>query len=164
MAKQTEPATAQPLPSTVKPATPDKAAPTPAPKTKPAPPIAATPPAKTTPPAAPPEKVTPAPPAKTTAPAKPPEKAVEKEPPPAGAERYTLLAASLKDQENAKRYVDQLRAKGYPSRLETIEMAGSGRWNRVLVGAFESRDEALRFAAEFNRKEGLQGLVIRDGH
>jgi len=31
------------------------------------------------------------------------------------------------------------------------------RWNRVLVGSFGSRDEALRFAAEFNRKEHMEG-------
>jgi cell division septation protein DedD len=166
LAKKTEPIPVRPQASAAKPATPDKDRPSSESKTKPATPTPTSPSTSEKPAAsaATPDKTTPPPPEKTAATARPPEKTVEKEPPPTGVERYTLLAASLKDQENAKRYVDQLRSKGYPSRLETIEMAGSGRWNRVLVGAFESRDEALRFAAEFNRKEGLQGLVIRDGH
>jgi len=77
--------------------------------------------------------------------------------------RFTLLAASLKDSANAERFVKKLQAKGYSPRMETVEMAESGRWTRVLVGAFDSREEALKFAAEFNRKENMQGLVVRLG-
>jgi len=77
--------------------------------------------------------------------------------------RFTLLAASLKDSANAERYLRKLQAKGYSPRMETIELAESGRWTRVLVGSFDSREEALRFAAEFNRRENMQGLVVRLG-
>jgi hypothetical protein len=31
----------------------------------------------------------------------------------------------------------------------------------VLVGSFETREEAQAFAARFNREENLEGLVIR---
>ena len=76
-------------------------------------------------------------------------------------EHFTLLAASLKDSSNAERFLKKLQAKGYSPTMETIDMPESGRWTRVLVGSFESREEALKFAAEFNRKENVQGLVIR---
>lgn len=76
--------------------------------------------------------------------------------------QFTLLVASLKDPENAQRLLEQLKAKGYSPRLEAIDLNGGGRWNRVLVGAFSSREEALAFAAEFNKKESLEGLVIRE--
>ncbi len=79
-----------------------------------------------------------------------------------GGEHFTLLVVSLKDQENAQRMVEQLRTKGYTPRMETIDLNTAGRWNRVLVGSFRSREEALRFAAEFNRKEHMEGLVIRE--
>lgn len=76
-------------------------------------------------------------------------------------EHFTLLAASLKDSSNAERLVKKLQAKGYTPTMETIDMPESGRWTRVLVGSFDSREEALKFAAQFNRKENVQGLVIR---
>lgn len=82
--------------------------------------------------------------------------------PPKGGEHFTLLVVSLKDQENAQRMVEQLRTKGYSPRMETIDLNTAGRWNRVLVGSFRNREEALRFAAEFNRKERMEGLVIRE--
>jgi cell division protein FtsN len=77
-------------------------------------------------------------------------------------EHFSLLVVSLKDQENAQRMVEQLRTKGYSPRMETIDLNTAGRWNRVLVGSFRNREEALRFAAEFNRKEHMEGLVIRE--
>ncbi|MHC1727366.1 MAG: SPOR domain-containing protein [Syntrophobacteraceae bacterium] len=77
-------------------------------------------------------------------------------------EQYTLLVASLKDPENAQRLVDQLKSKGYSPRLEALDLNGGGRWNRVLVGSFASREAAIKFAAEFNKKEKVEGLVIRE--
>lgn len=76
-------------------------------------------------------------------------------------EHFTLLIASLKDGESARKLVDQLRAKGYNARLEPLD-AGGASWNRVLLGSFPNREGALRFAAEFNRRERLEGLVIRE--
>ncbi|MCU0587069.1 MAG: SPOR domain-containing protein [Syntrophobacteraceae bacterium] len=87
-----------------------------------------------------------------------------REAPPAmkGEEHFTLLVVSLRDAANATRVVDQLKAKGYSPRLQSIDLNTGGRWNRVLVGSFGSREEASRFAAEFNRKEHMEGLVIRE--
>ena len=100
---------------------------------------------------------------KLQAPAQP-EKAASKPSAPSSVpyEQYTLLVASLKDVENAQHLVDQLNAKGYKPRLETLDLNGGGRWNRVLVGSFQSRETALKFAADFNKKENMEGLVIRD--
>jgi cell division septation protein DedD len=83
-------------------------------------------------------------------------------PPVNTSEHFTLLVSSLKDAENAQKLVDQLRTKGYSPRIESLNLSGSGRWNRVLVGYFQNREEALRFAAEFNRRERTEGLVIRE--
>jgi cell division septation protein DedD len=94
----------------------------------------------------------------------PPQQALSHEPgPPVNAsEHFTLLVSSMKEAENAQKLVDQLRAKGYSPRIESLNLSGSGRWNRVLVGFFPNREEALRFASEFNRKEHTEGLVIRE--
>lgn len=79
-----------------------------------------------------------------------------------GEEHFTLLVVSLRDAANAAKLVEQLKAKGYSPRLQNIDLSTGGRWNRVLVGSFGSREEAMRFAAEFNRKEHMEGLVIRE--
>lgn len=89
----------------------------------------------------------------------PPREAAGPEP---GAEHFTLLISSLREVENANRIMEQLRSKGYSPRLDSLDLSESGRWNRVLIGSFRSREEALHFAAEFNRKERLEGLVIRE--
>jgi hypothetical protein len=82
--------------------------------------------------------------------------------PPVAVEQFTLLIASLRDPENAQRLMDQLRAKGYSPRLEMLDLNGGGRYNRILLGSFQNRDAALKFAADFNRKEHMEGLVIRE--
>ncbi len=98
------------------------------------------------------------------APAPEPEKAPE--PVPSGTvspgEHFTLLVSSLQNPSNAQRLMAQLKAKGYDPRLETLDL--NGTWNRVLVGSFQSREAALKFAAEFNRKEKMEGLVIRESN
>lgn len=86
----------------------------------------------------------------------------EPNPPEKTSEHFSLLVSSMKEAENAQRLVDQLRSKGYTPRIESLNLSGSGRWNRVLVGSFHSREEAMRFMAEFNRKEHMEALVIRE--
>lgn len=86
----------------------------------------------------------------------------ESGPPGPTSEHFTLLVSSLKDADNAQKLVEQLRTKGYSPRIESINLGGSGRWHRVLVGIFKNREEALRFASEFNRKERTEALVIRE--
>jgi len=74
---------------------------------------------------------------------------------------YTLMVSSLRNVENAKALVEKLRAKGYSPRLETVQIEGTGVWYRVILGLFNSREEAQAFAARFNRKENMEGLVIK---
>jgi cell division septation protein DedD len=96
-----------------------------------------------------------------------PDKVVKAVPPPQAnlsGEQFTLLVASLKDPENAQKLMDQLKGRGYTPRLESLDLNGGGRWNRVMVGSFQSRESALKFAAEFNKKESMEGLVIRESN
>ncbi len=113
-----------------------------------------TPPAQPQPASATPEKAS----------APEPDKTAKAAPPPVNVqgEQYTLLVASLKDPENAQRMVDQLKGKGYAPRIEALDLNGGGRWSRVLVGTFQTRDAAIKFAADFNKKENMEGLVIRE--
>lgn len=75
---------------------------------------------------------------------------------PAGG--YTLLVASLKEPD-AQVLIEKLKAKGYSPRVESLDL-GSAKWNRILLGSFSSREAAVMFADEFNRKESLEALVM----
>jgi hypothetical protein len=86
-----------------------------------------------------------------------------------GSGKYTLLVASLKEPD-AQALVEKLKAKGYSPRVESLDL-GAARWDRILLGSFPTREAAVMFADEFNRKENLEALVttgsdqrVRDTH
>jgi hypothetical protein len=94
--------------------------------------------------------------------AQPPEKRESAQAAPASKnEQFALLVTSVSNLEHAQKMMQQLRAKGYQPQLETLDKPDEGRWYRILVGSFRERSEALRYAADFNKKEKLQGMVIR---
>jgi len=106
-----------------------------------------------------------APPAKPSAPAQPaPDQPGTPSEPIAPAENgeqyYTLMVASLRNPQNAEELVARLQQQGYPAQMETVSMPEDGIWHRVLVGHYETREEALAFAARFNRERGMEGLVL----
>jgi cell division septation protein DedD len=74
---------------------------------------------------------------------------------------YALMVASMRIPKYAENLVKKLKAKGYSARVETVTGTGGRPWHRVMVGPFETQKEAREFAAEFNRKENMQGLVVR---
>jgi cell division septation protein DedD len=84
----------------------------------------------------------------------------EEPPEPVPRTAFTFQVASLKSRSNAKDLSQRLRARGYPSRVETATVPGSGKWYRVRIGSFSSRREGLKFASEFRSKEGMNGQVI----
>ncbi len=73
-------------------------------------------------------------------------------------ERYTILVATLKSKDGAQRHVEQLKAKGYSARLEVVE----GRLFRVMVGSFDNRDRATKFAGELSKREMVEANVMRE--
>ena len=73
------------------------------------------------------------------------------------AEQYTLLVASLKEAD-AQVLIEKLKVRGYSPRIETLDL-GAAKWNRILIGSFPSREAAIVFADQFNRKENLEALV-----
>ncbi len=75
-----------------------------------------------------------------------------------GGGHYTLLVASLREPD-AQVLIEKLRAGGYSPRVESLEL-GAVKWSRILLGSFPSREAAIVFADEFNRKEKLEALVM----
>jgi cell division septation protein DedD len=74
---------------------------------------------------------------------------------------FTLQTASLRNKENAHQLVKKLRARGYASRMEIADIGNTGRWYRVMVGGFATREEAINFAVQFLKDENLESLVVK---
>ncbi|MBN2516043.1 MAG: tetratricopeptide repeat protein [Deltaproteobacteria bacterium] len=67
---------------------------------------------------------------------------------------YTIQIASYKDIKSSYDAVESLKRKGWKPFYKTIDIPGSGRWYRLLVGKYDSRNEALQ-AGERLKRQGL---------
>jgi cell division septation protein DedD len=113
------------------------------------------------PPAPPPAEPAPAakaepPAAAVPAPApKPAEAAPRAEPPP--DRPWTVQLAAAQDRAEAERTAARFAALN--PRIETAEVPGKGRFYRVRVGAFETKQDAERYLRDVARETGAKGFV-----
>jgi DedD protein len=112
-------------------------------------------PAAPPPPAAPPVAA-PAPPqaAAQAAPPAPAPKAFPSAPP---DRPWTVQLAASQDRADAERAAAKFAALG--ARVEEADVPGKGRFWRVRVGAFESREAAERYREDVARETGAKGFV-----
>ena len=66
---------------------------------------------------------------------------------------YTVQVASFKKQSDAREFASILRAKGYNVFVVMAEIPGKGTWNRVRVGTFLTKEEALDFGNKLSAEE-----------
>jgi len=127
----------------------------------------APPPPTTTPPSPPPSPPSPpdtapvpsAPPApaqaaKPPAPvAKPPAPATSTAPKAAAGGSFVIQVASTKDQTEAKRLVDRLKAKGFAAAAERADLGAKGIWYRVVAGPYGDQVAAEKAAAQLKKQK-----------
>jgi cell division septation protein DedD len=90
-----------------------------------------------------------------------------KEPPPGAAGKapaakgkFILQVASLQDRAKAEELRGTLIQMGYDPFVDMADLPGKGKWYRVKLRGFETREDARRVGAEIERKiKGLQCLV-----
>jgi cell division protein FtsN len=70
---------------------------------------------------------------------------------------FTVQVAASQEKSEADQVVSKLRSSGMSPYLVDAEIPGKGRWYRVRVGSFHSRDEAERYAKDLKRETGLNG-------
>lgn len=98
---------------------------------------------------------------------KSPELKGTKEPPPGAAGKapaakgkFILQVASLQDRAKAEELRGTLIQMGYDPFVDMADLPGKGKWYRVKLRGFETREDARRVGAEIERKiKGLQCLV-----
>ena len=78
---------------------------------------------------------------------------------PAGgkAAAYSLQVGAFRQPENSARIVRDLKSRGYDAYV--VEEKGSRAIQTVRIGRFSAREEALRAALDFRRREGKEAIV-----
>lgn len=74
--------------------------------------------------------------------------------------RYSLQIGSYPKLDEATRSVERWKSKGYPAFLMIADIPDRGRWYRVRIGGFNSRDDAAKYLGDFSSKEGVEALVV----
>ena len=79
-----------------------------------------------------------------------------------GEERkvYSVHVGSFKMKNNADRLVERLTRIGYNAREEFISLPQKGSWYRVLVGTFNTREDAKALSVQLKDEEALPALVL----
>jgi DedD protein len=127
------PADSTPTPTSA----PAAATPTPAPAPSAAPSATATPPSTATPPA----------PRTVTVPA----------PAPRPVKPWTIQLAAAQDKAEAERVASRFASLN--PRIEQADVPGKGRFWRVRVGGFDTKDAAERYLRDVGRETGAKGFV-----
>jgi cell division septation protein DedD len=116
---------------------------------------------KETPAPPPPADVSPTPPAPAPAAPTAPAADARPEPPPPSeppADRpWTVQLAAAQDRAEAERTAARFAALN--PRIEEADVPGKGRFYRVRVGAFETREAAERYLRDVARETGAKGFV-----
>jgi cell division protein FtsN len=75
--------------------------------------------------------------------------------------KYMLQVVSLKDKSKAEQFCKKITPLGYNPRVAMVELPKKGKWFRVVIDAFETRDEAKIAADALSEKIKGVNCVIR---
>lgn len=90
-----------------------------------------------------------------------PEKAVA---PPASAGRFVIQVASLQDRKKAEDLRARLEGMGHNPYIDSAELSDRGRWYRVKLRGFETREDAQKVVDGLQGKvKGIQCMIIPAG-
>lgn len=87
------------------------------------------------------------------------EKPAPQESPPA-KDKYIVRVASLKDEKKAQSLQKKLSDLGYPSTLDITELEARGKFYRVSLEGFETKDEAQKVVDLLYEKAKLKCMVV----
>jgi len=72
---------------------------------------------------------------------------------------FTLQLSASQAREDADRFAAKLRAQGYQPYIVESDLKDRGRWYRVRMGKFSSKEAAAKFRDDFHRETKLDGFV-----
>lgn len=81
-----------------------------------------------------------------------------------GKERYQIQVISLKDREKADQFRKKLTPFGFKPKVVVIELPGKGKWYRIVLEDFESREQAQKTVDSMEKKvKGLNCVISKMG-
>lgn len=72
---------------------------------------------------------------------------------------FTLQLSASQAREDADRFAAKLRAQGYQPYIVESDLKDRGRWYRVRMGKFSSKEAAAKFRDDFHRETRLDAFV-----
>lgn len=73
---------------------------------------------------------------------------------------YQLQVASYRDQADADKLVEDLRKRGHRAFRQAAYVPERGLWQRVRIGPFKNKFEAVEYKAKFERTERLTPFLV----
>ena len=87
-----------------------------------------------------------------------------REPATAAAGKFVIQVASLQERKKAEELRDRLNTMGYAPYIDSAEISDRGRWYRVKLKGFETREQAQTVVDGLQAKvKGLQCLIMPAG-
>jgi cell division septation protein DedD len=74
--------------------------------------------------------------------------------------QYSIQVGSYPNMEEATVKVDDWRNKGYPSFMMIADIPDRGRWYRVRLGGFATKEDAQDYLDKFKQNEGVEAIVV----
>jgi cell division septation protein DedD len=81
----------------------------------------------------------------------------------AASSGFTLQIKSTQSQDDADHFVRKLKGQGYHAFVVTADLPGKGRWYRVRLGKFDTRDAAEHYLQDFKREMKLNAFITAGG-
>jgi cell division septation protein DedD len=82
----------------------------------------------------------------------------------APAGKYVIQVVSLQDRKKAEDLRNRLNSMGYAPYIDSAELSDRGRWYRVKLKGFETKEDAQKVAEGLQAKvKGLQCLILPAG-
>ncbi len=78
-----------------------------------------------------------------------------------GKESFSLQVASYKEKAKAEETAKKLGSLGFKPRVLAVDLPAKGRWYRIVVGGFESREAAQKAADRIAKKIQGASCIIR---
>jgi cell division protein FtsN len=75
--------------------------------------------------------------------------------------KYIIQAASYREREKADRLCKRLKVLGYNPMVVAADLPGKGKWFRVILGGFETPQEAQKVVDVVSKKIGGMNCIVR---
>lgn len=74
--------------------------------------------------------------------------------------QFSLQVGSYPNMEEATSKVDNWRNKGYPAFMMIADIPDRGRWYRVRIGGFSSKEDAQSYLDKFKQNESTEAIIV----